>query len=398
MKAHQLTDSVQYWGAPDYNRRVFDSLLPIPEGTSYNAYLVSGSDKTVLIDTVDPAMGDRLAELLQGAPPIDHVVSLHAEQDHSGAIPRVLEMYPDATVLTSPKAKPMLMNLLHLPDERITVVEDGATLSLGDRTLRFLHTPWVHWPETMVAYLEQERVLFSCDLFGSHLSASRPFVDDAPRVMDAAKRYYAGIMMPFSKFIDKHLTKLAPLDIDLIAPSHGPVHRPPTAIVDAYARWARGPLCNRVVIPYETMHHSTEAMVRELTHALIDRGVEVEPFRLSEADLGRLMMALLDATTIVFGTPTVLGGPHPNVLHAAYVISALRPRAEVMAVIASSGWSPAKTAKVLEEQTYGLKVQRLEPVLCKGHPTETDRQALGALADSIAAEHAKRDLRKTAGE
>ncbi|MBW2527339.1 MAG: FprA family A-type flavoprotein [Deltaproteobacteria bacterium] len=392
MKAHQLTDTVQYWGAPDYNRRVFDSLLPIPEGTSYNAYLVRGSDKTVLIDTVDPMMADRFTELLDQVPQVDHVVSLHAEQDHSGSLPLVLERYPDATLLCSPKAKPMLVDLLHLPAERLTPVDDGATLSLGDRTLRFLHTPWVHWPETMVAYLEEERVLFSCDFFGSHLSASRPVVADAARVMDAAKRYYAGIMMPFGKFIAKHLDKLAPLGIEIIAPSHGPVHQPPTAILDAYDQWARGPLTGRVVIAYETMHHSTESMVRTLTHALVDRGVEVEPFRLSEADLGRLVMSLLDATTLVLGTPTVLGGPHPQVLHAAYLLAALRPRVEVMGVIASSGWAPAKTAKILAEQTATLSVERLEPVLCKGHPSDEDRAALVALADAIAAEHDKRGV------
>lgn len=392
MKAHRLTDTIQVLGAPDYNRRVFDSLLPIPEGTSYNAYLVTGADKTVLVDTVEPSMGERLEGLLAAVPRIDHVVSLHAEQDHSGSIPRVLEMYPQATVLCSPKAKPMLLELLHLPENRVTPVEDDSTLPLGGTTLRFMHTPWVHWPETMVAYIEEERVLLSCDMFGSHLSASRPFVEDSARVMDAAKRYYAGIMMPFGKFIGKHLARLAELPIDVIAPSHGPIHRPPQAILEAYEQWARGPLRNRVVIAYETMHYSTEAMVRELSHALLDRGIDVEPFRLAEADLGRLTMALLDATTLVLGTPTVLGGPHPNVLHAAYLIAALRPRIEVVGIVASSGWSPAKTAKLLAEQTSTLAAERLEPVLCKGLPGDEDRNALVALADSIAAEHRKRDL------
>lgn len=397
MKAHRLTDSVQYWGAPDWNRRLFDSLIPIPEGTSYNAYLVRGSDKTVLIDTVEPEMAARFEALLDGLERLDHVVSLHAEQDHSGSIPQVLERFPEATLVTSPKAKGMLLELMRLPADRIETVADGDTLSLGDRTLRFMHTPWVHWPETMVAYLEEERVLFSCDFFGSHFAACGPTTTDAGRVMEAARRYYAGIMMPFGKFIDKHLTRLAELPIDIIAPSHGPVHQPPDDILNAYRKWVSGPLANRAVIVYETMHFSTEAMVEQLAGGLIDRGIEVELFRLTEADHGRLAVALIDAATVVFGTPTVLGGPHPNVVHAAYLISALRPRAKLTAIVSSSGWSAARTTKIIAELTASLSAEALPPVMGKGFPGDAEQSELDKLAEVIALKHREFGL-GTAGD
>jgi len=160
-------------GAVDWNRRLFDSLIPLPDGTSYNAYLVEGSLATALIDSADPTMSDVLMRQLEDVQRVDFVVANHAEQDHSGTIPRVMDRFPGAKLVTTPKGRDMLVDLLMVPGDRIVAVEDGATISLGDRTLRFVHTPWVHWPETMVTYLEEDRVLFSCDFFGSHLGHRR---------------------------------------------------------------------------------------------------------------------------------------------------------------------------------------------------------------------------------
>ncbi|MGB9713108.1 MAG: MBL fold metallo-hydrolase, partial [Dissulfurimicrobium hydrothermale] len=177
-----------FWlGAVDWDRRLFDSLIPLPEGTSYNAYLIQGSEKNALLDTVDPPMADELMAQLTDVDKIDLVVSHHAEQDHSGTIPRVLERFPEAKVVVTPKAKGMLMDLLNIPENAFITVEDGERLSLGGKTLRFIHTPWVHWPETMVTYLEEDRILFSCDFFGSHIATTDLFVTDRGRVYEAAK-------------------------------------------------------------------------------------------------------------------------------------------------------------------------------------------------------------------
>ena len=176
MNKRQIMGKIFWLGAVDWDRRLFDSLIPLPDGTTYNAYLVEGSEKTALLDTVDPSMSDELMAQLDGFPRIDFIVSHHAEQDHSGAIPRVLKRFPEAKVVATPKAKGMLMDLLKIPDSAFVTVQDGETLSLGDKTLKFIYTPWVHWPETMVTYLQENKILFSCDFFGSHIATTDLFV------------------------------------------------------------------------------------------------------------------------------------------------------------------------------------------------------------------------------
>ena len=207
MKPRKIRDSLYWVGAVDWDRRLFDDLIPLPEGTSYNAYLVQGSEKTALIDTVDPAMSHVLFGRLDqlGTERLDYVIANHAEQDHSGTLPQILERYPEAQVVCTSKCKGMLVDLLLVPEDRILAMDDGATLSLGDRTLEFIYAPWVHWPETMLTYLREDKILFSCDFFGSHLATTDLYVTDEGRAYEAAKRYYAEIMMPFRKIIQKNL-------------------------------------------------------------------------------------------------------------------------------------------------------------------------------------------------
>ena len=222
MKMRTITDGTYYVGAVDWERRIFDSLIPLPDGTSYNAYLIKGSEKTVLIDTVDPAKKDILFEQLESIDHIDYIIHQHAEQDHSGSLPFLLEKYKDAKVVTNPRCKDLLIDHLHVPEDIFICVKDGDTLSLGNKTLTFIYTPWVHWPETMSTYLAEDKILFTCDFFGSHLATSDLFVPDEALVLEAAKRYYAEIMMPFRSVIQANLKKLSAYDISIIAPSHGP--------------------------------------------------------------------------------------------------------------------------------------------------------------------------------
>jgi flavorubredoxin len=373
-------------GAIDWDRRLFDELIPLPDGTSYNAYLVRASEKTALIDTADPAKKEELLEQLDSVEQLDVLVIQHVEQDHSGAAPAVLERYPAVRIVSSPKAKPMIADHLGIPEDRITAVEDGETLSLGDRTLEFIHAPWVHWPETMLTYLREERILFTCDLFGSHLATDDLFAIDRPRVGEAAKRYFAEIMMPFSSLIKGHLEKIEPYAIEMICPSHGPIHDDPSFIVDAYRHWVLDPPRNLVVLPYTSMHDSTRRMLDHLIEALTERGVHVEPFNMTVTDLGAYAVHLVDAATVVFATPTVLVGPHPNIVFAAYLTAALRPKLKHAAVIGSYGW-----ASQAAEQTQGLcanlKVEWLDPVFTKGLPKKETYAALDALADQIATRH-----------
>ena len=392
MKRRPIKDKIHWLGAIDWDRRLFDSLIPLPDGTSYNAYLIEGSTHTALLDTVDPAMLDLLSKQLDGVATIDFIVSHHAEQDHSGAIPHVLARYPQAKVVTTPKAKALLMDHLHLPEDTFVPVADGEVLSLGDKTLRFIHTPWVHWPETMVTYLEEDQVLFSCDFFGAHIAASDLFVTDQGRVYESAKRYFGEIMLPFRNIIAINLEKLANLPLQMIAPSHGQIYDQPAWILEAYRDWVLQPPRNLVVLPFVSMHGSTRMMVDHLTAALTERRVTVELFNLVVADIGKLAMALVDAGTIVVGTPTVLAGPHPLAAHAAFLANALRPKAQYLSIIGSYGWG-GKTVEALAGMIGNLKVEVLEPVLCKGMPEQTTYSALEHLADTIAQKHQESGFR-----
>ena len=386
MKARKIKDRIHWMGAIDWDRRLFDSLIPLPDGTSYNAYLIEGSERTVLVDSVDPPMTNELLSQLEDVSKIDYVISHHAEQDHSGAIPQVLEKFPDAKVISTPKAKGMLKDLLAIPEERFNPVKDGQTVSLGDKTLKFIYTPWVHWPETMVTYLEEDRILFSCDFFGSHIATSDLYVTDEGRVYEAAKRYFAEIMMPFRSIIQKNLEKLGSYDIEMVAPSHGPIYRRPSFIVDAYRDWVLGAPKNMVALPYVSMHKSTKKMVDYITTALLDRGVNVEQFNLTVIDIGKLATALVDAGTIVLGTPTVLAGPHPLAAYCAVLANAVRPKAKFLSIIGSYGWG-GKTVEILSGMIPNLKVEVFEPVLAKGLPSEEDLMALDNLAETIAKKH-----------
>ena len=392
MKPRKIKDKIYWMGSVDWDRRLFDSLVPLPDGTSYNAYLIKGSKKTALLDSVDSPMAHELLSQLEGVSNLDYVISHHAEQDHSGTIPLVLEKFPDAKLISSPKAKGMLMDLLCIPEESFITVEDGETLSLGDKTLKFIHTPWVHWPETMVTYLEEDKILFSCDLFGSHIATTDLYVTDEGRVYEAAKRYFAEIMMPFRSVIQKNLEKLASYEIEMIAPSHGQIYPQASFIIDAYKDWVLGPLRNKVVLPYVSMHESTRQMVDHFVSALVEKGVGVEQFNLDVTDIGKLAMALIDAATIVVGTPTILAGPHPYAAYAVFLANALRPKTKFLSIIGSYGWG-GKTVEILAGMIPNLKVEVIEPVLVKGLPSEADFQALENLAETIAAKHREQGLK-----
>lgn len=388
MKPRHICNGVQWMGAVDWNRRLFDSLIPLPDGTSYNAYLVQGSDKTALLDTVDPTMEHLLMLQLAEVRDVDYVVSHHTEQDHSGAIPAVLQQYPNAKLVCTPKAKGMLVDHLHVPAERIETVEDGETISLGGKTLKFIHTPWVHWPETMVTYLPEDKILFTCDFLGSHLAISELYAGDDPYVCEAAKRYYAEIMMPFRKIIQNNLRKIEDLRFDLIAPSHGPIHDKPDWILDAYRNWVSDSVSNLVVIPYISMHGSTETMVDYLVSALAEGGVVVHKFDLAATDIGKLAMSLVDAATLVIGTPTVHVGPHPAVFSATHLANALRPKLRYAAIIGSYGWG-TKVVEQVSGLIPNLKVEVLGTVLCKGLPRPEDFSALDTLAETIKEKHSQ---------
>ena len=382
-----------FWvGALDWDRRLFDALLPLPQGTSYNSYLIRGEEKTVLIDAVDETGADVLLDNLRSlaVESLDYIIVQHAEQDHSGGLKRLLAEYPQADILGSARSLELLAEFGLMDAGKGQEAKDGESIPLGGRSLQFISAPWVHWPDTMFTYIPEERILFTCDFLGSHLASSHLFASDEADLYLPAKKYYAGIMMPFRSSVKRHLERIEKLDVDIIAPSHGPLQDRPGLILDAYRDWASDRVKNEVVLAYVSMHGSTRIMADYLGEALISRGVAVRRFDLTDYDLGDLAQSLVDAATIVIGTPTILAGAHPLALYAATLANSLRPKTRYASVIGSFGWG-GKMLEQITESLSSLKVEFLDPVVARGRPKEDDFAALDRLADEIAALHQKLD-------
>lgn len=392
MAFKEITNDIFYCGLNHRERKLFDELIPLPVGTTYNSYYIKGSEKTAIIDTMYPPKADEYIDKLDkaGVTKVDYIVANHGEQDHSGALPKMLKKYPEAKILTNPKCKEIIQEMLHIEDDKFQVVADGEEISLGDKTLKFIHAPWVHWPDTMFTYIPENKLIFTCDFLGSHSPFEELYAPETCELLKAAKRYYAEIMMPFRNFCKKYVQLLKEMytngNIETIATSHGPVYKNPKFILDAYDEWTADECANEVVIPYVSMYESTKEMVDYLTEKLSDKGIIVKPFNVAEEDLGELAMELVEACTIVFGSSMVLAGPHPAAVTAAYITGILRPKAKYVSFIGSYGWGGVLVEK-LEQSLSAVKAEKLEPVIIKGKPKQEDFEKLDILVEEIYRKH-----------
>ncbi len=388
MTLREIKKGIYSVGAQDWDRQLFDELIPLPQGTSYNAYVIKGSEKTAIIDTVDPTKDEEfvtnLVEL--GLSKVDYIIINHAEQDHSGSLPLLLELFPTTPVLCSEKCRELLKTHLGVPYERCQLVTDGEIISLGDKTLEFLITPWVHWPETMLSYCKEEELLFSCDLFGSHYATSDLFLSDYATGEILARRYYAEIMMPFRTSIRNYLQRLSEKRITIIAPSHGPLIAPASFILDLYQKWTADQTTNTAVLLYVSMHGSVRQMAQYLERCLIENDVGVKVINVATADSGTIASALIDASTVIFATPTVLFGPHPAMVTTTYLANVIRPKTRYAVIIGSYGWG-GKTVEIITSMLTHIKAEMLPPILVQGVPDEKTRNALSELAIQIAEKH-----------
>ncbi|UCE96142.1 MAG: FprA family A-type flavoprotein [Candidatus Bathyarchaeota archaeon] len=349
-KTVEISPNVFWVGIEDWNRRFFDAFIPLPNGTSYNSYLIVGKEKTALIDTVNPGFEKiLLKKISQIVPPgkIDYIIMNHAEPDHAGGILEVMKVAPNAKVVATKLGVDMTKIYFDVPSERRISVKDGDTLELGQKTLKFIEAPWLHWPETMFTFNMEDSVLFTCDFLGSHITSDKLFADEVGGLlMPEAKRYYAEIMMPFSASAQKALDKVNLLNPKIIAPSHGPVHRNPQSIIEAYEKWTRGPLEKKVIVVYVSMWGSTQTLERIITETISTEGVETVPYNLTVADISHVLRDLVDASAVVIGTPTVLGGAHPLALYATELIASFGVRGKIAAIFGSFGWGGGATRRV----------------------------------------------------
>lgn len=381
----EISESVYWVGVRDWNRRLFDALIPLPKGTTYNAYLIVGKRKKALIDTVNPGFENQLTEKIrQVVDPhdLDYVVMNHAEPDHASAIPHMLSISKEATLLTTSRGAKMAQAFYRVPEKRMKVVSDQETLDLGGRTLRFIEAPMLHWPETMFTYLEEHRILFPCDFFGSHI-AKGLYDGEMEDLLVHAQRYFGEIMMPFRTMAKKALEKIEDLEIDMIAPSHGPIHRNVDRIREAYRRWASGETKPKATIVYVSMWKSTEKMIQPVADTLESEDVEVALYDLTSADIGDVAKDLVDSRAIVLGAPTVLGGMHPLALYATYLVKTLRPPTKFGVVLSSYGWGGGAVKHIREIlQPTGINI--LGAIEVNGPPSGADVTKIIKLGKTLA--------------
>ena len=384
----EIKNNVYYIGQNDVDRVIFDELIPLEHGTTYNSYLVKGSEKTAIIDTTYFPFVDTYINNLNenGIKHVDYIIANHGEQDHSGALPELIKKFPEALIVTNAKCKENIKEMLLIPEEKIKVITDKEELSLGDKTLQFFMAPGVHWPDTMFTYLKEDNMLFTCDFLGAHLVFDDLYSKNDELTYSMAKRYYAEIMMPFRMMCKKYTEFVSNLNPDFILPSHGPIHNEPNFILSAYKDWSSDTAKNLVVIPYVSMYGSVETMVEYVAKKLKEAGISVYAHEIVRDDLGDLAVNLVDAETIIIGASMVLAGPHPAAVNACVLANALKPKAKFASVIGSFGWG-GKLVETITGLFTSIKPQIIEPVLVKGKAKPDDYEKLDILVNSIILNH-----------
>ncbi len=356
----KVTDRVYWVGAIDWGVRDFHGYAT-QRGSTYNAYLVL-AEKIALVDTVKaPFVGELLARVASVIDParIDYLISNHAEMDHSGGLPEVIGAVGPEKVFASTAGVDALGEHFSLASE-VTAVREGEGLSLGNANLTFVEARMLHWPDSMMTYLAEDRLLMSNDAFGMHLASSQRFADEieGATLESEAAKYYANILLPLSPLVSRLLEKVGNLNIaiDVVAPSHGPIWRKDTArVVDWYAGWAAGTAKRKAVVAYDSMWQSTAAMARTIGDGLAAAGVETKVMPLRESHRSDVATELLDAGALLVGSPTLNNGVFPTVADALSYLKGLRPRHLVGAAFGSYGWSGEAVGHI-EEALQAMKI------------------------------------------
>jgi len=341
MKATKIKENIYWVGAVDWNVRNFHGYLT-QRGTTYNAYLIIDK-KITLIDTVKPIyageMIKRISSIIEPSK-IDYIVSNHVEMDHSGALPSIMEVAKNAQIIASPKGVKGLKS--HYGDFwNYKAVNTGDSINTGELNMSFILTPMVHWPDNMITYVPEEKLLFSNDGLGQHLASSERFDDEFPLdiIMEEAKKYYANIVLPYSRQVKKELEIISGLDLNMIAPSHGIIWRSNiNKILDGYKKWSTNNTKEKAIIIYDTMWGSTEIMANAIKEVFDDNGIHTSMRNLENHHMSDIMTELIDAKYICVGSPTLNSTMMPSVAGFLTYMSGLAPIGRKALSFGSYGW------------------------------------------------------------
>jgi flavorubredoxin len=345
----EIADNVYYLGSKDPNLRKFDALVHLPYGTSYNSYLVVGENKIALIDTVAPGFHNEfLSKLLQiiKLDKLDYLVMNHAEADHASAITGIIEK-SSAVLLTSTKGAKMAERFFNVSPDQIQVVDFDRPVDLGGKSLNFIDALWLHWPETMFTYIPEDKILFSGDFFGGHISHGL-YDSDVDNAIPAARSYFAEIMLPYRNFGRKALEKIAGMDISMIAPTHGPVFKDVKTLLGHYRNWCSGETREKALVAYTTIWGGSEAMANLIANSLRTNEIAVRMYNMGNTEFTEISSDLIDSRGLVLVTPTIMGNMHPLATLFMNIAKLYKASFKYGAIITSYGWAKSATKYAID--------------------------------------------------
>ncbi len=363
----EIKQGLHWIGSEDPDLRVFDDLFPTEHGTTYNSYLLKGSDKIAIIDTVKGKRSDEFMDKVKSLvdpEKIDYIIVNHSEPDHSGALGYLLEHCPNATVVSTTAAKNFLTNMLRKPFNSM-VVKDGDTIDLGGRQLRFIMAPFLHWPDTMFTRLEGENILFSCDAFGAHFcSSGKLFNDEIEDFTSARQFYFDCLMRPFKDKVLAAVEKIRHDVIDMICPSHGPIIRKdPWKVIQQYENWSKSASQGRkVVILHISPHGNTEIMAAAVAKGAAIDGVEVSSYHIVHLNDAEIRNLMEEADALIFGIPTINRDIPKPMWDVFAFLSTIKLKTNLAALFGSFGWS-GEACKLAEERLKAMGFRLPVPAL-----------------------------------
>lgn len=397
MRPVEIKKNIHWVGAVDWDVRDFHG-YSTPNGTTYNAFLIQ-DEKTALVDTVKKSYkSDLISHIRELIDPekIDYIIVNHVELDHTGALPDIMELVKPEKIYCSANGKKALLAHFHREDWPYEVVKSGDSISLGSKTVTFLETRMLHWPDSMFSYIPEDKLLISQDAFGQHWATSERFDDevDTAEVYFQAAKYYANILLPYSSLVQKLLAQVREMgiEIDMIAPDHGLIWRSnPGGIIEAWDDWSGQKTTNKAVIVYDTMWDSTEMMAHAIGRGLVNEGVSVRLMNLQVCHRSDVATQVLDARAVLFGSSTLNNGMLPRMADVLCYLKGLRPAAKVGAAFGSYGWG-GEAVKLLVGAMEEMKFEVVGQGLRVNYvPTEADLAQCEELGRKVAAEMNRQD-------
>ncbi len=392
MKTILINNKVYYIGTNDRKKSLFENNWPLPKGVSYNSYLIS-DDKSVLIDTLEFGSKDNYVEeidcILNGKP-LDYLVVNHMEPDHSGMINILRRIYPSMKIVGNSKTYKILEAYYKIGKECFMEVSDGDILDLGHHKLKFVMTPWVHWPETMMTYDLTDQILFSCDAFGSFGTLDGAVFDDEldfeSRYEGEMLRYYSNIVGKYSNMVQKAISKLDGVPVKFVCPSHGPIWRKdPLKALSLYSRWSKHESEKGVVIAYASMYGNTEKMADYLGREMVERGIKnIYIYDVSKTHVSYILRDIWKYNAVVLGSCAYNTGMHPMMAQLCHELETSSPKGKLYSLFGSYSWSGGGL-KMLKEFASKMEWKLFaDPVEIIGHPDSQKIKDLSTMADKLA--------------